>query len=627
MRSFQMSGSQASRKRAVPLTDRSDVLLHLVLPISVLSLAILLIFAFFVPVDFQIGIRQSSAIVICGILIPWLLLKCQRLETAVALFQQGKRFVLTERKGFAVTLFLFAGLIYTVAGFLSSGWQPVIHDEFSYLFGAETLALGRVWNKPPAFAEFFDALHVLHLDKWVTRYPPGHCLMLLPGVLLGIPSLAPIILCAGTVTLTYLLVRTCVGIPVAILAALLGMQAPALFFVSSGFMAHSSFWFFLMSFYFALFRSMQKNHCGWALLTGVMAGLLIVTRPFPAVAMGWPAATWVLVRTFVKPGTGRVFFSFQFPAVFSCMVLPFVTFLGFYVSYNHAITGRWFYASWQQYRDLYEPANTLGFSLGSDEPRPDPQSVHWRKLKKAEAMRQDKQRFTVAESLRRLFLIQLDGKKVQADPKRLIDCLFPSTCFLGLTVLLFFVGYGRRWSAIDTVLALSVVSHYVFYSFFHAARDVGYYALEVVPLVVYFLSAGAYGIGCLSKKLKHPILACIPLPFMIAAGGNHLLVEGPRFVQQRRQQVRCYLEFQEKLKQRNDPDQDALVFVRYRQDHPFDQCDWINNTPDLNANVLVVLDLGVKNQKLIELYPSRRAYLYDEQIDELLEITSSSPEE
>ena len=130
-----MSGSQASRKRAVPLTDRSDVLLHLVLPISVLSLAILLIFAFFVPVDFQIGIRQSSAIVICGILIPWLLLKCQRLETAVALFQQGKRFVLTERKGFAVTLFLFAGLIYTVVGFLSSGWQPVIHDEFSYLFG------------------------------------------------------------------------------------------------------------------------------------------------------------------------------------------------------------------------------------------------------------------------------------------------------------------------------------------------------------------------------------------------------------------------------------------------------------------------------------------------------------
>ena len=69
------------------------------------------------------------------------------------------------------------------------------------------------------------------------------------------------------------------------------------------------------------------------------------------------------------------------------------------------------------------------------------------------------------------------------------------------------------------------------------------------------------------------------------------------------------------------------MFVRYRQDHPFDQCDWINNTPDLNANVLVVLDLGVKNQKLIELYPSRRAYLYDEQIDELLEITSSSPEE
>ena len=155
----------------------------------------------------------------------------------------------------------------------------------------------------------------------------------------------------------------------------------------------------------------------------------------------------------------------------------------------------------------------------------------------------------------------------------------------------------------------------------------GYYALEVVPLVVYFLSAGAYGIGSLSKTLKHPLLACIPLPFMIAAVGNHLFVEGPRFVHQRRQQARCYLEFQEKLKQRNSPEQDALVFVRYRQDHPFDQCDWINNTPDLNANVLVVLDLGIKNQRLIDSYPLRRAYLYDEQTDELLEIIPSSSEE
>ncbi|MEE2739195.1 MAG: hypothetical protein VX435_13275 [Planctomycetota bacterium] len=622
-----MSGSQASGKRAVPVMDQSDALLHLVLPIAILSLLIALILAFLVPEDFQIGIRQSTAILICGILIPWLLLKCQRLETVVSLFQQGKRFVLTERKGFAVTLFLFAGFIYTVVGLLSSRWQPVVHDEFSYLFGAETLALGRVWNKPPAFAEFYDALHVLHLDKWVTRYPPGHCLMLLPGVFFGMPSLTPIVLCAGTVTLTYLLVRACIGIPVAILAALLILQAPALFFVSSGFMSHSSFWFFLMFFYFSLFRSMQKNHCGWALLTGVMAGLLIVTRPFPAVAMGWPAAGWVLVRTFVRPGAERAFFSFQFPAVFFCMILPFVTFLGFYVSYNYEITGRWLYAPWQQYRDFYEPANTLGFSLGSDEPRPDPQSVHWRKLKKAEAMRQDKQRFTVAEALRRLWLIRTDGKKVQADPKRLVDCLFPATCFLGLTVLLFFVGYGRRWSAMDTVLVMSIVSHYVFYSFFHAARDVGYYALEVVPLVVYFLSAGAYGIGSLSKTLKHPLLACIPLPFMIAAVGNHLLVEGPRFVHQRRQQARCYLEFQEKLKQRNNPEQDALVFVRYRQDHPFDQCDWINNTPDLNANVLVVLDLGIKNQRLIDSYPLRRAYLYDEQTDELLEIIPSSSEE
>ena len=88
-----MSGSQASGKRAVPVMDQSDALLHLVLPIAILSLLIALILAFFVPEDFQIGIRQSTAILICGILIPWLLLKCQRLETVVSLFHPASRFL------------------------------------------------------------------------------------------------------------------------------------------------------------------------------------------------------------------------------------------------------------------------------------------------------------------------------------------------------------------------------------------------------------------------------------------------------------------------------------------------------------------------------------------------------
>ena len=68
-----------------------------------------------------------------------------------------------------------------------------------------------------------------------------------------------------------------------------------------------------------------------------------------------------------------------------------------------------------------------------------------------------------------------------------------------------------------------------------------------------------------------------------------------------------------------------LIFIN---DGSYDKSiEHLRRIAETDAKVLVVLDLGEKNQKLIDSYPSRRAYLYDEQTDELLEITSSSPEE
>ncbi|MBI3553257.1 MAG: hypothetical protein HY077_12250 [Elusimicrobia bacterium] len=122
---------------------------------------------------------------------------------------------------FSVGLVIFA---------LKGAPHPTIHDEFSYLYAADTFAHGRLANPAHPFWRHFESFDILSRPTMSSRKPPGQGLFLALGQLLTGKPIAGVLLgvaCAAAAI--YWMLLAFVDPPWALLVGLLAATHPLIF--------------------------------------------------------------------------------------------------------------------------------------------------------------------------------------------------------------------------------------------------------------------------------------------------------------------------------------------------------------------------------------------------------------
>lgn len=258
-----------------------------------------------------------------------------------------------------------AALAFTAAALMAchvTERLPHLEDEITYLFQARTYARGALWAPPPPSESGFYVPFTLTLDgRWIGKYAIGWPLVLALGERVDAGWLVNPVLGALTVTLIYLLGRDLYGRQIGALAGVLALTSPFFLIQSSTFMSHAAgaLWAALLAWAWLRIDMAQaagKHRHGWAALGGLAAGMLVLTRPMTAVAVGLPFAAVLMARAARDPRGIPHLFSQYWPFA---LVAALVTALQ--PAYLYAVTG----SPTTNLYTLIWPYDRLGFGPGT----------------------------------------------------------------------------------------------------------------------------------------------------------------------------------------------------------------------------------------------------------------------
>ncbi|MFQ3646379.1 MAG: hypothetical protein SNJ54_06095 [Anaerolineae bacterium] len=186
---------------------------------------------------------------------------------------------------------------------------PHLEDEVAYLFQARVFAAGEwVIPSPPVRQAFTQPFIVDHAGsgemRRFSKYPPGWSLLLAGGLAMGYGAWVNAAFAAAAVALVYRLGRI-YNPHVGLIAALLLAFSPAALLLNGSLMAHSAALALACGFLWCVWNAEQTGRrWPWALAAGVLLGVLLLTRPAPAVAVALPVMVWLGGRIMASVSCG-----------------------------------------------------------------------------------------------------------------------------------------------------------------------------------------------------------------------------------------------------------------------------------------------------------------------------------
>lgn len=254
---------------------------------------------------------------------------------------------------------------------------PAYHDEYSYLFQAQTLLHGRwSWASPPVMPELFDQFHVLNEGRMASRYYPGTGLWLAPWLWLGHVYVGQWVAGALAAALVYWIGRELDGRLTGWVAGIAFAAAPGPALFSNLLLAHHATLLGLLLFLLGFVRGVRTNRGTDFLFSGCGLGFALLCRPATAAGMGCPFAIWCATRTLrawrettsenerageaspsrfsrLLPSVAPFWLGYGGPLLVAWAVM---------VSYNQSVTGNWRTSPYQLYTDIYTPRHVYGFN-------------------------------------------------------------------------------------------------------------------------------------------------------------------------------------------------------------------------------------------------------------------------
>lgn len=451
---------------------------------------------------------------------------------------------------------------------------PSIQDEQSYLLQAHLMLGGRMAGAPRPLPEFFEQYYVFVTPVTSSRYPPGWALALLPGVLLGLPALMPVLLTGATAALLVAGVRRVGGPLIAILAWLIWLGMPGELRFRPTLLTEHLSTFLVLGGWWCLVEWRTTKRPRWLFLLGAATAWLGITRPLTGVMYALVAAAIILPGLFRerawRPALGAILAG-----------LPFVALL---LWHDRAVTGSVLTTPLKRYSEVYFPFDLPGYGLDTTPPE--------------RALPPDMARFAVqTQPLHTEFtpahLPAIAGERLV----RLARHFGGNFGMAGLLILaavgLATGGSLARWGA------LFAAAHFASYlTFAHQPTWTVYY-LEFGPWVAALAALGVgwiagRGVAALAVAMYAAIVAVAALP-----GAREYRIE----------MAAAEVAWAARVAEVPAP---AIIFVRTKPTHnPHDQL--VTNPVDLEAAPRwLVHDLGAENARLMALAPGRSAWLYDE---------------